>query len=101
MKLYIVQSNGGEWSDDDFVSAAPAGVYSTAELANQALVKMMLDELQEVDRLDGYEDVDLTTLSFDELEEMWSEHMETEPFSIFERELDSVLHGVRSANERK
>lgn len=102
-KLYIVCSNGGEWSNDDFATSGPAGIYSTRKIATNAIKEMMLDELEDAMAC-GNESEDigregLEKLSFKELEDKWSDWLETAPFVIHERVLDAHLLDVHSVSE--
>jgi hypothetical protein len=102
-KLYIVCSNGGEWSNDDFATSGPAGVYSTHEFAQSAIREMMEAELEDAMAC-GNESEDIgregiEKLSFEELEEEWSDRLETAAFVIHERILDADLLDVHSASE--
>jgi len=101
--IFIVFSSGGAWSNDDVAEPGIAGAYSTKGQAEDALRNMMIGELADAMAC-GDEDDDIgrdaiEKLSFDKLEEKWSEFLDTEPFVIIERVLDAALLDVHNAGD--
>jgi hypothetical protein len=98
MTLYIVESPGGVWSNDDEAAPGPAGVYSSRALAIAALRLMMQDELEVSDTGDEPVDRDSTgALSFEALTKLWAERLDTEEYRVFARVLDAPLIDVHAA----
>jgi hypothetical protein len=97
--IFVVESPGGGWGNDDEASPGPAGVYSSRELAAAAVRALMQGELETSDT--GDEPVDrasLEKLSFEDLTKLWADRLETKEFTIFERELDAPLRDVYEAS---
>lgn len=92
MQVFVVMSFGGDWSNDDHAEPGPAGVYSTQQKAEDAIREMMIDESIQFceanfDKEDEWPQFE--EMSYEEVEEFWSEQLETEPYAIFTREMDS------------
>lgn len=94
MKVFVVLSSGGEWSNDDSCSVGISGVYSSLEKAKDEVRNCMLEECKNFD-----DEEDFDAMSFEDLQDRWCELLETEAFIIFERELDGVFLGLEFATE--
>lgn len=93
MKVFVVLSAGGAWSNDDSCSTGISGVYSSFEKAKDEVRNFMLEECKNFD-----DEEDFDAMSFKDLQDMWCLHFETEEFIIFERELDGVFLGLEPAS---
>lgn len=101
MKVYVAMSQGGDWSNDDHAEPGPAGVYSSEQKAKNAIKEMMLAESKTFFESNFDEDderPEFEEMTFEEIEDWWSEQLDTEPYTIFEREIDSECITVTEAD---
>lgn len=91
-EYYVVITSGFVGSNDDYNDTAVAGVYSSQKNAVNALTKLMRDELLDMD-------VETENLSFEELVDEWTDHMETEAYTIHKIVLDAPLLSIEEAEE--
>jgi hypothetical protein len=105
MTFFIVTFSGGAWSNDDVADAGVLGVYSTRDLAQEAVRKMMLDELESsMECGEVEEDIGraaIERLPFEELEKKWSDALETNLLTIVERLLDGPLLDIHDASSEQ
>lgn len=101
MKVFVVLSPGGEWSNDDFCSSGISGVYSSLEKAKAEIKNFMREECKIFDEASSSDDEqeDFDAMSFEDLQDRWCELTECNDFVIFERELDDDLLGIELAAE--
>lgn len=94
--VYVVFSPGGQWSNDDEAKSGVAGLYSTQGKAYDAIRDLMLNELNAVD---AGEPETLAAMSFLDLQELWSETTDTDPYVVIWRDLDVPLLDVHAAGD--